>query len=247
MSKKEKKTVTTTTTTTTVVSSGAKEIYDVFVLDRSGSMGNIWNSTVAGVNEYINKAKRVAAETGVKSFLSLLKFDDVFITVYNLTPIAEVRELDLYTDGPRGSTALNDAIGKSVNAIKAHLFGRETSDDVDVTITIFTDGYENASREFTHLTISSLLKHVQDVFKWTVVYVGAGTKDQVQHVSNTYNISASNTGHYDHNPVAAASMFNTLATSRSIKSDTYATTGLKTNLEYFSPPTDEDNLTPKIP
>lgn len=243
--KTEKKTVVTTvTTTTTVTSTAAKEVYDVFVLDRSGSMASIWQSTMTGVNEYINMAKRDAVANGVKSYLSLLKFDDQFLTVYDRMPIAEVPTIDANVEGPRGGTALYDAIGKAVNGIKAHLVGREASDDVDVTITIFTDGEENSSKEFKHADITALLKDVQDRFKWTITYVGAGNLDKVRDVSRRLGVMASNIANYSHDAASTLNMFADLSGARSVKSALF-TKGVKCNTGYFQPAVETEDPTKK--
>lgn len=231
-----------TTVTTTIVTeinkekdkTQNKEIYDVYVLDRSGSMASIWKSTIDGLNEYLNKSKRIADEKNIKTFISLLKFDDDFKVVYTNTPINEVKQLDYETDGPRGGTALNDAIGRAITNIKEHLKGRENSDNVDVTITIFTDGYENASKEFNQKTIADLIKKVRDEYKWTVAYVGAGDKEDVERISISYNIDITNTASYVNSPEDTKRMFAANANSRMCKTMAYADLGIKKAEGYFN-------------
>jgi hypothetical protein len=227
-------TTVTTTVTKTVTSKPAKTIYDFFVLDRSGSMSMILESTISGFNEYIAKSKAVAKESGVKSLASVLLFDHDFNTLYDNAPIEEVMPLSRETFVPRGNTALNDAVGRAISSLLATLKGKEASDEVDATITIFTDGQENSSKEYAGIgnkALADLVKKVQDEYKWTVVFVGAGNKDVINGVAATMNIL--NASHYTANATDSTRMFTDLSSARSAKSMAFSE-GVKANVGYFS-------------
>lgn len=231
-------TVTTTTTTETVTSSEQKTIYDFFVLDRSGSMSTILQSTIDGFNEYINTSKITSKETGVKCLASVLLFDHEFIMLHDNVDINSMEPLTTSTFIPRGNTALNDAIAMAISSLKAKLTGKESSDNVDVTITVFTDGHENASKEYSGFgnpELAKLIKDVQDNFKWTVAFVGAGSAQAINNVSASLNIV--NCSSYSANLADSKRMFADLSSVRSVKSCSYAATGMKSNEGYFSPTT----------
>ena len=225
-----------TTTKKKSTSSKKKEIYDFFVLDRSGSMQRIKNSTITGVNEYINTSKADAKKSKITSYFSMITFDHEFDTIYDYMNINDVKELTDEDFIPRGGTALNDATGMAIASLREKLNGKESDKNVDVTITIFTDGQENSSKEYTHKTIADLIKQVQDEYKWTVTFIGAGDIDAVQQFAQTLNINCTNIANYTANPSDTLYMMSKMSSSRSAKTMDYAS-GIKSNLGYFTPST----------
>ena len=138
-----------------------KQTEIVVVLDRSGSMGSIAKSTVEGFNTFLNEQKNADGE----AFMTLIQFDDRYEVNYKSMPIAEVAELiEKETYITRGSTALYDAIGKTINELQT---------DRDVIFVIITDGYENASREFKGEAIKKMIETLETENKWKFVYLGA--------------------------------------------------------------------------
>jgi predicted metal-dependent peptidase len=145
-----KKKVTTTTTTTKVVTEiindSTKPTQIVVVLDRSGSMGSISEATVNGLNSFIKEQKAAEGE----AYMTLVQFDNQYQIDYKSKPISEVADLiDGETFVPRATTALFDAVGKTINELKT---------DDDVVFVIITDGHENASREFNQKGVFDLIE-----------------------------------------------------------------------------------------
>jgi hypothetical protein len=147
------------------------------ILDRSGSMASIEEATVAGVNKFIEEQKRVPGTATLK----LVQFDDVYEEVFD-TPIAEAPELTLSktpkpgqrTYEPRGSTALLDAIGRTVTELGTALAAMpEEERPCKVIVIIMTDGLENASKVFTAPQVFDLIVQQRDIYKWDFVYLGA--------------------------------------------------------------------------
>jgi len=87
---------------------------------------------------------------------------------------------------PNGQTALLDAIGMSV-AASERLMANEGDSAV---IIILTDGYENASKEYSHKQIKELIKAKEATGKWSFTYLGA-TLDAVE-IARSMNIKAEN-------------------------------------------------------
>ena len=74
----------------------------------------------------------------------------------------------------RGSTALLDAIGKTILEVGQRLSVTEESKRAEkVIFVITTDGMENASREFTHEKIKDLIEHQRDKYSWEFIFLGA--------------------------------------------------------------------------
>ena len=141
------------------------------VLDRSGSMNSIITPTIEGFNEFIQQQRGVAEGECV---VSLHQFDDQYQTDYQNKAIADVAELNVEFYVPRGTTALLDAIGKTIDDLGKSLSDMDESERPDtVIVAILTDGHENASRDFTIRQINEMIKHQTDVYDWEFVFLGA--------------------------------------------------------------------------
>lgn len=82
----------------------------IFILDRSGSMGGLEKDVIGGFNAFIEKQK----EQKVEGAVTLVLFDDKTETVFdreNLRTTPRLGEDKYYV---RGSTALYDAVGRTV-------------------------------------------------------------------------------------------------------------------------------------
>jgi Mg-chelatase subunit ChlD len=144
------------------------------VLDRSGSMAPLLNDTLGSFNKFLNDQKAVAGD----AIFTLALFDDKYNLVHDCKSISEVPELnkDTYTIG--GSTALLDAIGKTINETGAKLAAMKEEDRPSkVILVVITDGEENCSREFGGETgrakIMQMMEHQQTKYNWDCIFLGA--------------------------------------------------------------------------
>lgn len=142
----------------------------VFILDRSGSMGGLESDTIGGFNGMIEKQKKQAGEANVTTVL----FDDKYEMLHDRFPIQAVRPMtdkDYYV---RGCTALLDAIGKTIGKmvnIQRHLPDDMRAEKVIFVIT--TDGFENASREYSYARIREMIRKEKDRYGWEFLFLGA--------------------------------------------------------------------------
>jgi hypothetical protein len=149
------------------------------ILDRSGSMSSVRESTVAGFNQFIRAQRQLPGEVSSQVQVKLVQFDDQYDVVFDL-PLADVPELtqDLFV--PRGMTALFDAQGKTIVALGEELAALPESERPSkVIVMTLTDGLENASKHYTVEQIASLIRHQTDVYKWDFVFLGAN-QDAIQ-------------------------------------------------------------------
>ena len=130
-----------------------KDVELVFILDRSGSMGGLESDTIGGYNSMLSKQKK--EKTGKVSVTTVL-FDDQYELLYNQVPIEKVSPMTEEEYYVRGSTALLDAIGKTVMQVKANQDKKEIKDKV--LFVIITDGMENASREYRAEQVKKLIE-----------------------------------------------------------------------------------------
>lgn len=143
----------------------------VFILDQSGSMGRLRDDTIGGYNTYIEDQKKEPGE----AYLTTVLFDDKNVLLHDHVNLKDVHPLTEQDYRPGGCTALMDAIGKTINSVGQRL--ASTSEDerpAHVIFVITTDGYENASKEFTREKIKQMIEHQQSKYSWTFLFLGAG-------------------------------------------------------------------------
>lgn len=133
------------------------------VLDRSGSMVNIKTESEMGFKDFIEEQRKVPGDAA----LSLYQFDDHFDKVIDCKDIKDVDSVNIE---PRGSTALFDAVGTAIIETDRRLSDLAVPPD-KVLFIVITDGFENASREFSREQIVQLLEKFNR--KWQFVYLGA--------------------------------------------------------------------------
>jgi uncharacterized protein YegL len=148
-----------------------QKIYNLIILDASGSMSAIYNQALSGVNETIATI-RMAQEQhpDLEQYLTLASFsagENFLNRIYSAKPIAEVRDITREDYPLLGCTALYDAMGTTISELQQKL-----SHDDRVLVTIITDGYENASRTWSGSQIKSLVEELRQM-GWTFTYIGA--------------------------------------------------------------------------
>ncbi len=126
----------------------------VCILDRSGSMSAIRNDTIGGFNEFLARQKKVAGEAR----LTLVLFDDQYEVVHSGVNLKAVAPLTEDTFVPRGTTAMLDAIGRTLSTLVDRIAKASPSERPGkVIIAILTDGQENASRKYNRQTIFDMI------------------------------------------------------------------------------------------
>lgn len=140
--------------------------YVAFLLDRSGSMGTIWDDTIGGLNAYVDGLK---AEPDAEITFSLVSFDQGPTTTHvKSLPIAEVPAITNADVSPRGGTALIDAAYALIEAVKSKAEGSDR-----VVVAIQTDGDENSSRQHSWEALNALVAE-RKAAGWEFVFLGAG-------------------------------------------------------------------------
>lgn len=143
------------------------------VLDRSGSMARLITDVVGGFDSFINAQKKEPGECKI----TLCQFDDVHEEVWTLQDIATVPSIESFYL-PRGQTALNDAVARTIISVGEELKKRPDSDrPANVIFMIVTDGQENASKEFKgasgKIIVREMIKHQTEKYSWKFTYLGA--------------------------------------------------------------------------
>jgi uncharacterized protein YegL len=168
----------------------------IFLLDRSGSMGGLERDTIGGFNAFIDNQKKLEGKTLVTGVL----FDDQYEVVWNGADAEKVK-LTAEEYYVRGCTALLDAIGKTILDVGYRLSKtNEGNRPGKVIFVITTDGFENASREFTYEKVKELIKHQQEKYNWEFIFLGANIDAEREaynlgiHSQNAFNFEATGVG-----------------------------------------------------
>ena len=146
----------------------ATKIFNLIIIDESGSMGSIKQQAINSVNETIQTIRAAQKRNeNQEHFVSLVSFNDDVKTIHDCVAIDQVTELNDKTYQPNCCTALYDAMGLSLNALR-----KKAADEDKVLVTVVTDGYENASREYSGKSIKALVEEFKER-GWVFAYIGA--------------------------------------------------------------------------
>ena len=168
----------------------------VFILDRSGSMGGLESDTIGGFNSMLEKQRKIEG----KAFITTVLFDDQYELLHDRVNIAKVNNITEKEYFVRGSTALLDAIGKTIakeKAIQDTLGKNEKADKV--LFVIITDGLENASKEYNSSTVKKLIETQKEKYGWEFLFLGANI-DAIE-TASAIGISAERAVNYNSDSV----------------------------------------------
>ena len=150
---------------------GGNSMELVFILDRSGSMGGLESDTIGGYNSVLEKQKK--ANKG-KVFVTTVLFDDKYELLYDRLSIDKIKPITEKEYFVRGSTALLDAIGKTISQVKANQnYLSKNQKAKKVLFVIITDGMENASREYNIQAVRNMIETQKNKENWEFLFLGA--------------------------------------------------------------------------
>lgn len=135
----------------------------IVITDRSGSMNYIRNDAIGGYATFLAEQKTQPGNARVTSVI----FDDKYEVQYQAVPISVAQGLAL---DPRGSTAMYDAIGRTLEEQGKRITEEKWAHLVIVVI--ITDGEENASREYSAVRIKEMITKCE-AHDWKFVFLAA--------------------------------------------------------------------------
>jgi len=141
----------------------------ICVMDKSGSMDSIKESVISGYNKFLKDQKEVPG----KADMTLVLFNHTYELVYKDEDIQNVPELDESTYRPNGTTALLDAVGRTIDDIDKEVESLSKSKIPNKYImAIITDGEENASRDYKHERINKIINDKKKE-GWEILFLAA--------------------------------------------------------------------------
>ena len=175
-------------------------IYNVIILDESGSMSSIYRPTIQSINEVISGIRKNQKEfPDQRHYVTIVTFEgngpDGIKTRRDRVPIQTVEDFTDMDYCPGGCTPLYDAMGITLNHLESVILPEDK-----VMATVITDGYENSSREYSGNTIKALVSRLR-AKGWVLAYIGAN-QDAVEvarelNIKNALNFEATPEGMSD--------------------------------------------------
>ena len=150
-----------------------KRVFNMIIVDESGSMCVIERQALAGINETIDTVKKMQKmHKDMEQRISLLTFDSGHKTFkYDNVKAESVHRLGCKDYNPCGGTPLYDAIGTAISKLNA-----QTTERDNVLVTIITDGEENCSQEYNLKMVKTLIDKMKKQ-GWTFTLIGTDNLD----------------------------------------------------------------------
>ena len=142
----------------------------VFILDKSGSMKGLERDTIGGFNSMLDRQKNGEGDCHITTAL----FDNNYELLHDRIDIRAVSPITEKEYFVGGSTALLDAIGKTIHKIdNAQEHTADAYRAEKVMFVIITDGEENASREYSAENVKAQIEQKKASQKWEFIFLGA--------------------------------------------------------------------------
>ena len=143
----------------------------IFVLDRSGSMEHLTTETIGGFTSLIEKQK---ADNNGEVRVTTVLFDNEYELLHDHVEISNVPLLTRKEYYARGCTALLDAVGRTIDTIGKRLSNTpENERPGHILFVITTDGYENASSDYSKSKIKKMIQLQSETYNWQFLFLGA--------------------------------------------------------------------------
>jgi hypothetical protein len=179
------------------------KIYNLIILDKSGSMENIKEQAISGYNETLGtiRSAQLRHLDTQEHFVSLAVFCSCGTQmIYDRTPIKDAENLTSDKYQPCCCTPLFDAIGMSVQNLRKAIENDKTA---AVLVTIITDGLENSSMEWNRISVQKLIEECKGL-GWNFAYIGAD--HNVEEIAE--KLSINNTSIFEKSDRGVKSMWN---------------------------------------
>lgn len=147
-------------------------IYNLIILDRSGSMESIKREAIDGYNETLGtiKAAQLKYLDTQEHYVSLAAFCNCGVNmIYDKVPAKDADKLTSSKYEPCCGTPLYDAIGSTIKQLKAFIRNDEYA---NVVVTIITDGYENSSKEWSGAMVKKIIEELKEE-GWMFSFIGS--------------------------------------------------------------------------
>lgn len=150
-----------------------KKVFNLIIVDESGSMSCIRKQAFSGMNETLSTVRQMQKKfTDTDQRVTLVTFDSEHMKWhYDNTPADKTQDLNWKDYSPCAATPLYDAMGNAISKVNA-----QVGSDDNVLVTVITDGWENSSREWTLTMIKQLIEKLKQQH-WIFTLIGTDNLD----------------------------------------------------------------------
>ena len=178
----------------------------VFILDRRGSMCGLESDTIGGFNSVLCEQKNADG----KAFVTTVLFDHEIKTIHDRISIEKVPPMTSKDYQTRGTTALIDAIGTTIDHIDSvHKYIRREDVPEKTLFVIITDGFENASHIYSAGKVRKAIEAHKKGKGWEFVFIGANI-DAVETAAN-FGIGAERAINYCADKIGTEKVYSAVA------------------------------------
>jgi hypothetical protein len=188
-----------------------KKIFNLIIVDASGSMKSKEEEVKGGLRILLKQiADDHRTHPELENTVCITDFSnhDDFRVLIDNAPVTGQTDFDVEQYATRGMTALYDAIGLSFRKIPA---GTDSA-----FISIFTDGEENDSKEFTAEGVKQLVEEARKK-NWAVVFMGTSEASMLQ--ARRMGVSDKNLFLYRDSKLGTALAYDKMAGSRKMMNE----------------------------
>lgn len=150
-----------------------KKVFNLIIVDESGSMSVIHKQAFSGMNETLATVRAMQQKfPDTEQRVTLVTFDSDHTTWhYDDAKAESTHDLRWEDYNPGGCTPLYDAMGRAITKVEA-----QTQEGDSVLVTVITDGEENSSREWRLAMIRRLIDRLKEC-GWTFALIGTDNLD----------------------------------------------------------------------
>lgn len=150
-----------------------KRVFNLLVVDESGSMEIIRKQALSGMNETLQTIRKMQEKhKNLEQRVTLITFDSSETKLrYDNVAARNIHRMGWRDYVPGGGTPLYDAIGRGISRINS-----QASAEDSVLVTIITDGEENCSSEYSLRMVKNLIDKLK-AQHWTFTFIGTEDLD----------------------------------------------------------------------
>lgn len=170
----------------------ATNIYNLVILDCSGSMQPLREAAIQGYNETLDVIRYAQEQYGIEQqhLVSLTLFNMDVTKVFDCDTVQNMPNLLMENYMPEGVTAMWDAIGISLTELQQRL---DSLDNATAVVTVISDGLENASHRYS---LEQVVSQIDGLKEDGVMFVFMGTNQNVVQTATKLHIDAYRTFEY---------------------------------------------------
>jgi hypothetical protein len=183
-----------------------KYIKIINIIDRSGSMEEKKDATIEGFNSFINDQKSIDGNV----LVSTVMFSNIYNILFEDVDLYKIDGLNNENYKTGGSTALYDAIGKTIQTEIDKLGKLPLEERPEKTLcVILTDGEENSSHSYNKDQIKNIINEMRTEFNWEFIFLGAS--EEASTTAEGMGIARGNSMSFSDNSVGVTHAYNSIS------------------------------------